>query len=184
MAFNAFGPGTSVDHAELLEWIIDDSKTISVGDAVKLDTTSGYVSNATAGAPMLGIVVGFTNSVGGTLPGGTYVAGTATASDVVTVVATATNTTTDKKMAIIETSTKKKWSAAVNGTVGTTVHSNLIGAGIDVDSANTNYARVLESTATRTAATVTNFMGWGVDPNDSTRIIVSIASSCLSKDVS
>lgn len=184
MAFQPYSSGAGDDHGEIIELIMDNSITIAVGEAVKLNTTTGFVTNATAGAPLLGIVCGFKNSYGGDLPPTAYAAGTATSSDVTSVTTTSTNTTVLKYMAIVDASKIKKWSAQVNGTVGTTSASGVIGCGLDVDSAGSNYGRILETTGTRTAGTVTNFMGLGTDPNDSTRIIVKIASSVLDKNVS
>lgn len=176
MAFRPSSPGTGTDHSELTSVIIANSATITLGDAVAI--ASGYLTNGAAAAPILGIVVGFTDSAGTPLAPTAYAKGTtAVGSDVTSVVAAADNVTVAKKMAIVETSMDKKWSAEVNGTIGTTNQSNLIGAGIDVDSAGGSYGKILESTSTRTAATCVNFMTWGLDPADSTRAIVSIACS-------
>jgi hypothetical protein len=178
--FRPYSPGTGEDHSILLRPFVLSGATISVGEAVKLDPTYGCVTNATAGAPILGIVVGFTGPYENSLTPGAYAPGSATSSDVTTVTAASST----QYRALVEASKNKQWSVDVNGTLGTTAHSDAIGAGINVDSANTNYGRVLETTATRTAATVTNFLTLGVDPNDSTRVIVKIASSQLDRNVS
>ena len=88
----------------------------------------------------------------------------------------------DKKEAIIETSEDKVWSVNVSGTLGTTADSptatdGAIGGWIDTDSSGSNYARVLESTFTRTQTGDENFFVWGIDPDDTTRYLVSIANS-------
>ena len=73
----------------------------------------------------------------------------------------------------------KIWSVDVTGTIGTTVNSDRIGYRIDVDSAGGNYGNVLETTATRTETVVANFFGYGTDPADATRLLVSLSSSYL-----
>lgn len=183
MAFNAYNPGTGVDHSVMVSVIIANSITIALGEAVKLDS-SGFATNQTAAVPVLGIVVGFTSVSGSPLQPTAYAAGTATGTDVTSVVAASTNQTVNMYKVLVETSKSKQWSAQVNGTVGTTGSSGNIGAGLDVDSANTHYDRVLETTSTRTMSTLTNFTGLGTDPNDSTRIIVRIASSVFDRNVS
>lgn len=174
MAFIPYNPGTGTDHSCPVAVTMADSVTIAVGEAVKTSST-GYITNATAGAGLLGIVVGFCNADGTPLSPTAYTAGTATSTDVQSVTTGSSNT----YKAIVETSVDKRYSVNSNGTVGTTNASNKIGARIDVDSANTTYSRVLETTATRTSGTVANFFVWGVDPNSSSRLIVSISSSEL-----
>lgn len=176
MAFNPFSPGTGVEHSELIEEIIANSAVIAVGEAVKIGTT-GFITNATAGVAILGIAIGFKNADGSVIQPTAYSAGTATGTDVTSVTAAADNSTVAMKRVIIETSMQKQWSAQVNGTVGTTSASGKIGARLDIDSAGSNYARVLESTATRTDSTIANFYVAKTDPNDSTRLIVQLAAS-------
>ena len=77
---------------------------------------------------------------------------------------------------MVDTNQNSKYSAQVNGTLGTTASSNLPGCYIDVDSDNTTYTRLLESTAVRSGFKG-NFYSHGLDPNDSTRLIVSIHNS-------
>ena len=176
MSFTPYSKGTGDDAGELYSVIIANSITINEGEAVKFDT-NGFCTNGTAGAAIFGICIGFTQANGAPLIPASYVAGTATGTDVTQVVAASNNQTVNMYKAIIETSKLKKWSAQVNGTINTTVGSSQPGFRVDVDSANTNYGRVLETTATRTDGTIANFFGWGLDPNDSTRFIVSIAAS-------
>lgn len=184
MAFTPANSGTGTDHSRIIPVIGKNSTVVAVGELVKLDTTVGFATNPSAAAPCFGIVVGFANSSGTPLSPSAYAAGSQTSSDVQSFTFASDNQTVAKNVVLVETHELKVWSAQVNGTVGTTAHSDVIGAGLDVDSANSNYARVLETTATRTAATVTNFMGLGTDPNDSTRILVKIRSSSLTGNVS
>jgi hypothetical protein len=177
MAFTPFSPGTGVEHSELVEVIIKNSVTIGLGEACASDTTVGFATHASAAARMLGISVGFVTNADYPITPTAYAAGTATLTNVTAVTAASDNQTNAKYKVVLETSQAKKWSAQVDGTVGTTAHSDVIGVGIDVDSANTHYDRVLETTATRTYTTVTSFYGWGTDPADSTRLVVSIRAS-------
>lgn len=110
-----------------------------------------------------------------------YAAGTATSTDVQSVVAASDNQTVNKYVALVQVSPFQLWSVNVNGTLGTTADSptatdGAIGGWINVDSAGTNYARLLESTFSRTDGQDQNFFCWGVDPADTTRYIVSIAN--------
>lgn len=176
MSFIPYSSGGSADISETVEVIMENSKTIAVGEVAALTSDAGC-TNGAAAAPLLGIVIGFKDSLGNPLQPTAYTPGTATSSDVQSVTTASDNETVAKKRAIVEISIFKKWSAAVSGTLGTTATSNKFGGWVDVDSANTNYARLLESTFTRTAGTASNFFSYGLDPSDSTRLIVSIASS-------
>lgn len=168
---------TGVDHGVIVPVIIADSNTIAIGDCVKL--SSGYAVRGTAGVQLLGIAVGFSKNEGTPLDPATYVPGTATSSDVTSVTAAANNTTAVFKKVLVDVSTAKIWSADVTGTIGTTVNSDRIGARIDVDSAGGKYGYVLETTATRTESTVANFFCYGTDPDDDSRLLVSLSSSYL-----
>jgi hypothetical protein len=164
----------------LVSVLLNDSTTVSVGEATEA-YTAGYLDNGVAALPLKGIVhaivEGGPNNVKPSLPEtvGTNVAGVANSSDVQTVTTAADNTTTKKYWALVDTSQDSLYSVDVNGTLGTTVDSDLPGCRIDVDSANTNYDQVLETTATRTVATKANFYSHGPDPADTTRLIVSLA---------
>jgi len=180
MAFEPKKSGTGTDHSVLSRGIIANSAIIAVGEAVTLNST-GFVTNCVAQQTVLGIVVGFAKPDGTPLAPSAYVAGTATQSDVQSVVADADNTTVDRTRAIVETSEDKVWSVNVNGTLGTTASSptavGRIGGWVDVDSAGSNYSRVLESTFSRTETGDENFFCWGVDPESTGRLLVSIANS-------
>jgi hypothetical protein len=183
MSFLPKYPGTGSDHSSFppVAPIIANSITVAVGEAVKLDST-GYVTNATADDALLGIVVGFADSANVPLAPSAYAAGTATSSDVQSVVAASDNQTVAKKRALVQTSPWQIYSVNVSGTLGTTADSptatdGAIGGWVNVDSAGSNYARVLESTVSRTDGQDQNFFIWGVDPDDTARYLVSIANS-------
>lgn len=188
MSFLPKGSLRGTDHGALPPTmpIIANSITVAVGEAVKLDST-GYVTNATADDAMLGIVVGFAKSDGTPLSPAAYVAGTATSSDVQSVVAASDNQTVDKKRALVQMDPAMIWSVTVSGTLGTTADSptatdGSIGGWINVDSAGTSYGQVLESTFSRTDGQDQNFFCWGVDPADTTRYLVSIANSVMNSE--
>jgi len=150
--------------------LVKTSEVISVGDAVET-YTSGTGENGTAALPLKGFVHGFVDAAGLPIVSLDAAAGTANPSAVATVTGDGT------QYMIVDTSLDSLYSAEVNGTIGTTTASDKGGSKIDVDSANTNYGRVLETTNTRTATTKANFYNHGVDPKDSTRLIVSLAKS-------
>ncbi len=184
MAFLAVD-NSGFNPAFLVRRIIKNSVTLNVGDCV-LSYAAGVADVGVAGAPILGIVVGFENAGGAQIQPAQVTKGTTAYSGVVNqVVAASDNQTNAKQVAVICADPSVRWSAAVNGTINTTVSSGLPGFGIDVDSANTSYGRVLETTATRTAATITNFVcagnavGTSTDPADSLRLLVNISASEL-----
>lgn len=168
------GRGSSLVYGKL-----GNSQTYEVGDVVK-SYTNGVVDLAAAATPILGvlvaIVVGERAAIEAT---GSPVAGTALSSNLATATTGAANA--ENYYGIVETSKNAKFSAEVSGTIGTTVDSELRGAWIDINSAGTEYGQLLETTANRTISSATggmsNFYSHGLDPRDSSRLIVSIANS-------
>ena len=160
----------------LVPVLIGNSKTVAVGEVIESYST-GYANNGAAAAPLKGVVHAIVDK--NTLPfvQGTSTAGSTNSPDTSSVTTAADNTTTELYWAMVDTSKESKYSAEVSGTLGTTASSNLPYCRIDIDSANTDYGRLLETTATRTVATTANFYSHGVDPDDSTRLIVSLANS-------
>jgi hypothetical protein len=154
--------------------LLANSQTVAVGDAIQTFTT-GKGTLATATNLVGGIVHALCDANGYPVRQTSPVAGTASGVDLRSV---ATGTAA-ASYALVDFSEDTIYSAAVNGTLGSTATSNLRGILIDVDSANTSYGRVLETTATRTEGVEANFYSWGVDPKDSTRLLVSIAMSEL-----
>ena len=193
MALTPLKAGTSVEHAEIEPVIIANSVTLNVGDLVQVATsgaTQGFATPAEKLLGALGVVVGFANTYDAPLTPDSYAPGTAAGTDVQQVVAAANNQTVAQKVALVNVSTRTKYSAQVNGTLGTTnssptAASKRIGGYIDIDSDNTSYGRVLESTYTAARSKTSggsNFFVWGVDPNDSTRLIVSLCNSVTTID--
>jgi hypothetical protein len=163
-------------HQVLEKVLLYNSLTLEIGDLVET-ATYGYGNVSAAGAIALGFIVGFCDKNGQPLETGRTTAGTAKSPSVTTVTTAATNTTTQTYWAWVDTSKSSKYSISVSGTLGTTNASNLRGCRIDINSAGAEYGQVLETTATRTAATDANLYSYGLDPEDSTRLIVSIALS-------
>lgn len=149
--------------------IIANSQTLRVGEAVSIDT-DGFVVTCPAGSAVYGVVQGFTgptgevpttNGAGGDFdPYGDF----AVASD---------NETVAKYKAQIQISKKAIYSAAADDTLGTTTGSDLRGYKMD------HIAGALtldENTATTGSA---QWVSHGIDPEDSTRVLVSIYEHAL-----
>lgn len=149
-----------------------NSQTVAVGDVIQTYTTGKGVLQ-TATNLVGGVVEALCDSFGLPIRQADPVAGTASGVDL-TSVATGSG---GGYYALVDFGTDSIYSAAVNGTLGSTASSTLRGCHIDIDSANTSYGRVLETTATRTEGVEANFYSHGVDPLDSTRLLVSIALS-------
>lgn len=171
MAFNFVGSIGGVGRKlQLIK--LANSQTVEVGDAIETYTT-GLGVLQTAAHFVGGVITALVDSTGAPLQVSNPVAGTASGANVLSV-ATGTGGT---YYALVDMGKDTIYSVAVDGTIGTTATSNLRGAHIDVNSAGTEYGEVLETTATRTEGTEANFYSHGVDPNDSTRLLVSIAMS-------
>jgi len=171
MAFNfvrTYGGGAR----RLEKVLLANSQTVEVGDAIEMYTT-GKGTLATAAHFVGGIVHALCDASGLPLGSSDPVAGTASGVDTRSIA----TSTTGVYYALVDFGTDSIYSASVSGTLGTTASSNLPGCHIDINSAGTEYGQLLESTATRTEGVEANFYSWGVDPNDSTRLLVSIAMS-------
>lgn len=184
MAFNAV-TNSKFDPAYLVRRILTNSLTFNVGDCV-LSYAAGILAKGVAAGPILGVIVGFENNDGSLIRPGAVVKGTTVfPGSINSVTAASDNQTNAKQLAIVCADPSVIWSAPVNGVINSTASSGLPGAGIDVDSAGTNYGQVLESTATRTATVISNFVlrgnkvGTSVDSANSSRLLVSIGSSEL-----
>jgi len=178
MAFN-YKSSRHGAQRNLVSVLINDSKTVGVGDVVQ-SYTAGSLNNGVAALPLKGFVHAIVEAENGLKPSlpevkGSNTAGSTNPSDTTSVTTAADNTTTKKWWAIVDTSVHSLYSAEVSGTIDTTTNSGDLGGRVDVDSANTDYGRVLETTHTRTIGTPANFYNHGVDPEDSTRLVVSLA---------
>lgn len=158
---------------KLEQVLLGSSLAYAVGDLVETMST-GVALRGEAGKPVLGVIASICDVDGLPFKSTNPVAGTASGTDTRSVTTGAANTT---YYAMVDVSNNTVYSADVNGTVGTTVDSELRGCRIDIDSAGSSFGQVLESTATRTEGTEANFYCHGVDPDDSGNILVSIALS-------
>ncbi len=150
--------------------LLADSQTVEVGDMIETYTTGEGVL-ATAAHFCLGVVTAIVDADGMPFKQGNPVAGTASGVDVRSQ-ATGTSGTF---YAIVDQSKSTIYSVTVDGTIGTTASSGLRGCHVDVNSAGTEYGEVLETTATRIEGVEANCYSHGVDPDDATRLLVSIA---------
>lgn len=161
----------------LLEHVIDNSDTVVVGELVKL--RNGNLEVVTAGDAIHGVVVDFVdkkgNSVFGSIAsvGSATVTGNAPTPGVGQVAVASDNETVDLIAARVETSKTVFYSADVDGTISTTNNSDSAGGWLDATDENS----VNETTHTRTITTGGQLKNWGRDPDDSTRLLVSINES-------
>ena len=140
--------------------IIANDEVMQIGDAVQWDADGFLINDASVGA-VAGIVVGVgRNGVAVDPDSGT--------TDTWTVEA---DNETDKKLyAIIDISTHTLYSVGADATLGTTTGSNLPGYLMDLLASGTA-TQLDESTA---SATTGQFFSWGVNPDDSTKVIVNL----------
>lgn len=164
MAFKYVRTGNGVTHPSTVPVLIKNSATIQIGDMVR-SYVAGVAEVSIAAKPILGVVVGVVDSMGlpvdpdsGTLD--TYTV----ASD---------NQTVGLKKAIVMTSKDAIFSGDVDGTIGTTNTSNLRGCTFDLTDENS----IAETSALRNSTG--QLYGHGTDPEDSTRLLVSIMESEL-----
>ena len=160
-----------------------DSITVTVGEVVSRYTgdANECTNVTTAAQPILGVINNLCDSSGNPLFSSTITAGTAKSS-VITSQATGT---TDATYGYIEASTSVKFSAEVQGTLGTTNASDFAGARLDTNSAGADYDELLETSATRTIGTPAQWYSHGIDPSGPSQalatanLLVSIAMSEL-----
>jgi hypothetical protein len=155
--------------------LLASSTAFKVGDVIETQTT-GVGLPVAAAKPALGVILDFCDAKGLPLRESAIVAGTAGGNSVQSLTTGGSNVSI---FANVDISSFTVYSADVTGTIGTTATSGKRGIKINIDSAGTKYGFVLESTATRTPATITNFTSLGVDPQDATRLLVVIANSEL-----
>lgn len=168
---------------EKMVYVLKESTAFTIGDAMlSYSQTDSSATVGVAAAPILGILTGFVDVYSNAYQTANLAAGTALSTVLTTKTTSSSNVTTPDVFGEITIGQNVRWSAAVNGTLGTTVQSNKKGCGIDVDSSNTSYGRVLESTATRTFTTPTNFYSEGLDPKVSTRLIVILRADERTND--
>jgi hypothetical protein len=118
--------------------LLGSSLAFAVGDLVETLST-GVALRATAGAPCLGVIVSICDKDGLPFKSSNPVAGTASGTDTTSKTTGAANTT---YYAMVDISKDTVYTADCNGTVGTTVDSELRGCRIDIDSAGSSFGQV------------------------------------------
>ena len=167
---------TGGNRQDIRHKLLADSITAAVGDVFKsYDQDGNAAAFGAAATPILGILQDITDSNYNPIVSATVTPGTAKSSRV-TSQATGTDGT---YYGLIDASRFSVYSAEVNGTLGTTNYSDYAGGKIDVDSANSDYGRLLETTSTVTIGTPANFRSNGMDSRNTARLKVTIALSEL-----
>lgn len=159
--------GTDVTPVKSFDFIVANSQTIAVGDAVQLDADGFVIPAATSGA-ILGVVVELTNENGtGLITDGTT--GAEMGSYRGTYTTASNNETVGKVKAMIDVSVDTLYSVGLDANPGTTTGSNKPAAKFNL----ANETTLDESTVTTPG---TQFISMGVDRDDATRVIVKILS--------
>lgn len=163
--------------------LLGDSQTFEIGDVVRThNSTTDSAELGLKANPSFGVLSSIVDANGSPIKQSTNTAGSANTPDTTTVTTAADNTTTKTYWAQIDTSTSSIYSATVSGTLGTTANSDKRGCKIDINSDGGDYGQLLESLATRAVATTANFYSHGVDPDNSSNLLVSIASHEFNTD--
>lgn len=177
MAFRRYDSLTGDSTGSLITVVIDNSDAINVGDAVKI--RNGNVEIGVAGQSVAGVVVDIVDKFGNSLTpakGSIAVIGSATRASDGTITVASDNETVDLIAAKIDVSKSTRYSASITGTMGTTGTPTSNEPGGWFDSISTSDG-IEETTHTRTIGSGLTWKGWGVDPNDTARVIVSICES-------
>lgn len=167
MAFNKQGSLTPYGAGINLHRILANSITVTVNDSMKM--ASGFCALGTTGALVFGHVQGIVTSKG--MPMSTTgVAGADIGSFINTFATASDNQTVAKFKAMVDVSKHTLYSAEEDATIGTTTGSDLAGYTQDIVDEDT----LKENTALTTTG---QYMGHGLDPNNSARSVVNIFES-------
>ena len=167
-AFKQFGSLNADSAPVLVRNIIANSAVTILMNSLKL--ASGFATNGTTGALVFGhIVAHSTSGQVGLLTTGA--AGAAIGSYTNSWTAASDNQTVAQVRAVCDISKFTLYSASSNGTLGTTAGSNLAGYTMDLADAT----QLAETSALTTTNQYVNL--YGLDPADSTRVIVNIYES-------
>lgn len=150
-------------------FIIGDTKTVTVGDFVHLET--GYIDTAAANEPLLGVVVGIVDQDGINLDNSKRTltgSGASWTTSTQTVVTGSDNTSTDYLRVLVDIDPFSVWSVEPDSAIGQDAQSDLAGCFTDL----ITEAEVDEDGAVAGQAAL--FI-WGVDPEDTSRGLYSIA---------
>lgn len=147
--------------------ICTNSQIFKIGD--KIEWASGFIvagANSTAAVDPVGILVGVCNENGSAATPDSGTTGTFTM--------TSDNQTVAKRYGIIDISENTLYSVGADAALGTTTGSNLPGYAMN---AWTTGVELDESTAVTGDTGSASFFSWGVDPGNSERVIVNMATA-------
>jgi len=153
--------------------IIDDSKTLTIGDWVLVGTT-GFLQAATAGSPIIGVIVGFVDRNGINYDQSKITKEATWTSSSQTIVTDSDNTTSEQACALVDIDPLTVWSCEPDATIGTTTSSgssDQFGSYTDLLDEN----EVDESNNGAAFNAQAQLFIWGLDPEDATRGLYSIA---------
>lgn len=167
MAFTKIGSLDSHGAPVLRRAILANSITTVVLDSIKL--ASGFAALGTTGALVFGHLMNHKSANGNGLLT-TGVAGAEVGSYLGTYLTASNNQTVGKVTAECDISKFTLYSAEESAAIGTTTGSNLAGYTQDLSDANT----LSESSALTTTG---QYMGWGVDPENTAQAVVNIYES-------
>ena len=167
MAFKVIGSLNPHGAPVLKRMILANSITSVQLDSIKI--ASGFADLGTAGALVFGHLLAHSTNEGVGL-NTTGVAGAAMGSYAGTYLTASDNQTVGKVKAECDISKNTLYSAEESAAIGTTTGSNLAGYTQDLTDEDTlNEGSALTTTG--------QYMGWGVDPKDSTKPVVNIFES-------
>lgn len=150
--------------------IASNSITFVVGDALKV--VSGFPTLATSGdTAVYGVLMEIETNFGVGV-NTTGAAGAAMGSYINSFLTSSTNQTVAKVRSITDIGVRALYSAKLDAAPGVTTGSNLLGYMMDLQ----DETQLHESSATTGVA---QMFGWGVDPLDSTKVIVNVRESLV-----
>lgn len=156
--------------------VIVNSGVVQLGDKVEWNSSGFIVGGAASsvGTEPVGLVVGVATS------GGIAVDPDAGTQDTFTVAND--NQTVAKKYAIIDISNNTLYSVGADAVLGTNTGSDL--PGYSMDALGSDGAQLDESSSETSVTGAVSFHSWGVDPDDSTRVIVNMKQGAHHKLIS
>ncbi len=167
MAFKAIGSLVPHGSVVLRRAILANTITVTELDSVK--AASGFLALGTTGALVFGHVVSISTRQGVGM-NSTGIAGAEMGSFVNTFATASDNQTVAMIKAECDVSKHTLYSAEESAAIGGTTGSNLLGYTQDLSDEDT----LLETSA---VATTGQYMGWGVDANNSANAVVNIYES-------
>lgn len=161
--------GSLDDSAPILKrYLGNNSATISIGDWVAKGT-AGEVILGTTGARLVGVVIGFEKKDGSAFTDDEYDSGT-----IDTITMDSDNQTDEYYYCVVDINPKSLWSCAGDAALGTTTGSDKANNYIDIAD---EYQ--IDESSVKTDGTICQLYSHGVDPNNSSNLLVNIVESAL-----